>query len=63
MKVTRKIGMILEDLDDQVFEKISSIIRDLDSLGKIAKRLNNRKVLDGIGKAHKILEDTLMSLD
>jgi hypothetical protein len=63
MKVTRKIGAILEDLDDQVFSKLSEMMKELEGLEKVARRLNNRKVMSEIMKAHKILDNARMSLD
>ena len=63
MKVTRKIGAILEDLDDQVFSKLSEMMKELEGLEKVARRLNNRKVMAEIMKAHKILDNARMQLD
>lgn len=62
-KVTSKIGLILEDLDYQVFQKLSNMMKELEGLERTAKRLNNRKALTEIGKAHKALDNARMSLD
>lgn len=63
MKVTQKLGMILEDLDYQVFEKLSKLMKELEGIETDAKRLNNRKALANISKAHKALDNARMSLD
>ncbi len=63
MKVTSKIGKILEDLDYQVFQKISNMMKELEGVERTAKKLNNRQALANIVKAHKALDDARMSLE
>lgn len=63
MKVTQKLSMVLEDLDYQVFEKLSNMMKELEGIERDTRRLNNRKALANIGKAHKALDDARMSLD
>jgi len=62
-KVTSKIGLILEDLDYQVFERLSKMMKELEGVSNTAKRLNNRKALGLLDKAYKALDQARMSLD
>jgi len=62
-KVTSKIGLILEDLDYQVFERLSKMMKELEGIATTAKRLNNRKALGLLDKAYKSLDQARMSLD
>ena len=37
MKVTSKIGLVLEDLDYQVFERLSKMMKELEGISTTAK--------------------------